>query len=205
MSHEEKEALKDYLCLSKNPDFDEVKEHVLERLYHSKAQFVILPFQDIFGFGEEHRINFPGTFGDHNWSWRMPFTIEDLNNLPSDDGMEKSADFIKKLSSISGRCGIALEELDHKISILPVAGTVQQRKSGEQFNIWIMSGVKHDTIHLLSDISANEEIEATPCADLPDKGHLYRAELSAQKRGNYSITVKADGKILYIPYILKVK
>ncbi|MDH3974424.1 MAG: 4-alpha-glucanotransferase [Deltaproteobacteria bacterium] len=204
MRHEEKEALIDYLCLSKEPAFGEVKEHVLQRLYHSRAQFVILPFQDIVGFSEEHRINFPGTFGDHNWSWRMPFTMEFLNSLSVDNEIGKSANFVKELSAISGRCPIASEELDHRIAILPGAGTIQQRNAGENFNIWIMSGEKYDKIAIQSELTGKKEIKVKSCADLPDKGHLYHAEIPVPQKGIYSITVKAGGRKFHRPYVLKV-
>jgi 4-alpha-glucanotransferase len=38
---------------------------------NSVASLAIFPMQDVLGLGSEHRMNTPGTLGDHNWSWRM--------------------------------------------------------------------------------------------------------------------------------------
>lgn len=205
MCHDEKNALIEYLCLNDKPTFKEVKEHVLERLHYSRANFVILPFQDILGLGEDHRINFPGTFGTHNWSWRMPFTIEYLLSPSVDEDIVNSSNFIKNLSTKSGRYRSAAERLDHGLVVLPREGTLQKRAEGENFNIWIISGKKYDKVIVLSNIAQNEEIEATLRAKLPDKGHLYSAKLPAGKQlGTFSLTVKAGKKEVFIPYVLKV-
>ncbi|GBR72291.1 4-alpha-glucanotransferase [Candidatus Termititenax spirochaetophilus] len=38
---------------------------------NSPAELVIFPAQDILGLGAESRINFPGTTGAQNWTWRL--------------------------------------------------------------------------------------------------------------------------------------
>lgn len=44
---------------------------VVQLAYKSKANFVIMPLQDLLLLGRESRINNPGTLGDWNWSWRL--------------------------------------------------------------------------------------------------------------------------------------
>lgn len=44
---------------------------VVQLAYKSKANFVIMPLQDLLLTGRESRINHPGTLGTWNWSWRV--------------------------------------------------------------------------------------------------------------------------------------
>jgi 4-alpha-glucanotransferase len=37
----------------------------------SRARISILPMQDVLGLGNEARMNWPGTFGNGNWQWRL--------------------------------------------------------------------------------------------------------------------------------------
>jgi 4-alpha-glucanotransferase len=46
-------------------------------LLRSNAVLVIVPFQDVMGWGKETRFNTPGTNSSKNWSWR--FTWDDLD------------------------------------------------------------------------------------------------------------------------------
>ena len=43
---------------------------VITAAYLSRANWVILPLQDILGTGGDTRMNLPGTLGTQNWSWR---------------------------------------------------------------------------------------------------------------------------------------
>jgi 4-alpha-glucanotransferase len=38
---------------------------------NSIANLAIYPLQDVLGLPSEHRMNTPGTIGDHNWTWRF--------------------------------------------------------------------------------------------------------------------------------------
>ncbi|MCU0756278.1 MAG: 4-alpha-glucanotransferase, partial [Xanthomonadales bacterium] len=38
---------------------------------NSVANIAIYPLQDVLGLGSEHRMNIPGTTGEHNWTWRF--------------------------------------------------------------------------------------------------------------------------------------
>lgn len=48
---------------------------VLRVLGMSASELVLLPIQDVFGWRD--RINTPGTVGAHNWTWRMPWPVEE--------------------------------------------------------------------------------------------------------------------------------
>lgn len=49
-----------------------VKERLLDYTFDSRAQYAIVPMQDILGLGVEGHMNTPGTVGSPNWEWRMP-------------------------------------------------------------------------------------------------------------------------------------
>jgi 4-alpha-glucanotransferase len=51
-------------------------EALLESLYASGADLLILPVQDVFGWRD--RINQPATTGDDNWTWRLPWPCDRL-------------------------------------------------------------------------------------------------------------------------------
>ena len=51
-------------------------EALLESLYASGADLLILPVQDVFGWRD--RINQPATIGEGNWTWRLPWPCDRL-------------------------------------------------------------------------------------------------------------------------------
>jgi 4-alpha-glucanotransferase len=51
-----------------------VRAALLEVLFASGANLLILPIQDVFGWSD--RINQPATVGDQNWTWRLPWPID---------------------------------------------------------------------------------------------------------------------------------
>lgn len=42
---------------------------------NSVANFAVFPLQDVLGLDTAHRMNIPGTIGDHNWSWRFTWPM----------------------------------------------------------------------------------------------------------------------------------
>jgi len=74
-----------------------VLDAILTALYASPSRIVIIPIQDLFGWRE--RINFPGTVGAANWSWRLPVAIEDVRRDPA------FAARIEKLRNMAVRAG----------------------------------------------------------------------------------------------------
>jgi 4-alpha-glucanotransferase len=57
-----------------------IREALLEALYASGANLLILPVQDVFGWRD--RINTPATVGDGNWTWRLPWPSDRLPTEP---------------------------------------------------------------------------------------------------------------------------
>jgi len=57
-----------------------VREGVLESLYASGANLLILPVQDVFGWRD--RINQPATVAETNWTWRLPWPCDRLSTEP---------------------------------------------------------------------------------------------------------------------------
>ena len=53
---------------------------LLEVLFASGANLLILPIQDVFGWRD--RINQPATVGDQNWTWRLPWPVDRLATEP---------------------------------------------------------------------------------------------------------------------------
>jgi 4-alpha-glucanotransferase len=53
---------------------------ILDRVFGSGSGLVLLPFQDV--FAQDDQINVPATVGPHNWTYRIPCTIEDLSRAP---------------------------------------------------------------------------------------------------------------------------
>jgi len=53
---------------------------ILALVYRSGSDNLYLPIQDVFGWFD--RINVPGTIGDHNWTWRLPWPVDALAHVP---------------------------------------------------------------------------------------------------------------------------
>ena len=58
-----------------------LREALLESLYASGANLLLLPIQDVFGWRD--RINQPATTGDSNWTWRLPWPSDRLSTEPT--------------------------------------------------------------------------------------------------------------------------
>jgi 4-alpha-glucanotransferase len=71
---------------------------MLESAYGAGSDLLLLPMQDACGWRD--RINVPGTVGAENWSWRLPFTVEQLQD---DETMNATARELRALAERSGR------------------------------------------------------------------------------------------------------
>jgi len=59
---------------------DAMREALLDVLFASGADLLILPVQDLFGWRD--RINQPATVGPANWTWRLPWPSDRLTTEP---------------------------------------------------------------------------------------------------------------------------
>ncbi len=71
---------------------------IIGALYASPARLVVLPVQDLFGWDDQ--INRPGTIDDANWSYRLPFAIEDRAQVP---GIRERIAALRALADASRR------------------------------------------------------------------------------------------------------
>jgi 4-alpha-glucanotransferase len=68
------------------PDFtpielnDENRDTLIEAVYASGSDSLILPIQDVFGWRE--RINEPGTVDDRNWTFKLPWPVDRFESEP---------------------------------------------------------------------------------------------------------------------------
>ncbi|MDH4099595.1 MAG: 4-alpha-glucanotransferase [Nitrospirota bacterium] len=211
LPHYEREALLHYLGIP-FPEgqwdlgglFDQVQSAVLERLFQSPARYLVLPLQDIFGLGREHRVNLPGTFSEHNWSWRTPFTLEEMlaGNRPEIDDANK---MVRDMVNASDRNLAQAGEpggLFKLCGTLPVMGTLMEeiRRPGDKFNVWV--AVQGETRHvsLITDApeSTKEEggrhlVHMRLEEILADGTKLYRIDIPATWPGRYYMGFNIDG------------
>jgi len=69
-------------CVSPTGPLDETGlDAIIAALYSSPSRLVVLPVQDLFGWSDQ--INRPGTVDETNWTWRLPFAIDDRIGLPA--------------------------------------------------------------------------------------------------------------------------
>jgi 4-alpha-glucanotransferase len=57
-----------------------VRDVLLELLFASGSDLTLLPVQDVFGWRD--RINEPGTVIDSNWTFRLPWPVDRLDEVP---------------------------------------------------------------------------------------------------------------------------
>jgi 4-alpha-glucanotransferase len=85
-------------CDPSGPFDDHLRDALLHALCGSGSNLVVVPVQDIFGWRD--RINTPAVVDGINWTWRMPWPIDDL--LVEHVPRERAA-FLRGLSEASGR------------------------------------------------------------------------------------------------------
>ena len=57
-----------------------VRDVLLEALFASGSNLLLLPVQDAFGWRD--RINEPATVTDDNWTYRLPWPVDKLDEIP---------------------------------------------------------------------------------------------------------------------------
>jgi 4-alpha-glucanotransferase len=75
-----------------------LRDALLRAVYGAASNLVIMPLQDVFGWRD--RINTPALVSDDNWSWRLPWPVEDLLTEP--EAVER-AQFLRRLAEETGR------------------------------------------------------------------------------------------------------
>jgi 4-alpha-glucanotransferase len=53
-----------------------IRDAIIQTLYAASSEIVLLPIHDIFGWRE--RVNVPAVIDAQNWTWRLPWPVEDL-------------------------------------------------------------------------------------------------------------------------------
>ena len=91
-------ALRGSVCHPDSAFCDELRDGLLSAVYDSGSDLALAPVQDVFGW--RARINTPAVVSDENWSWRLPWPVEDLVTHPS--ARERAA-FLRALSERHGR------------------------------------------------------------------------------------------------------
>lgn len=81
-----------------SPFSDRLRDAILEALAVSAADLVLLPIQDLFGWRD--RINTPAMIDARNWTWRLPWPVDDLVDQPIARGRAR---FLRVLMERSGR------------------------------------------------------------------------------------------------------
>ena len=57
-----------------------LRDTLLALAYRARSNDLFLPVQDVFGWPD--RINTPGTVGDANWTWMLPWETDRLLEIP---------------------------------------------------------------------------------------------------------------------------
>ena len=85
--------LRDQGITADAPFSDRTRDALLETLFASGSDLLIVPLQDVFGW--RARINRPASVGDENWTWRLPGAVEDL---AAETESRRRADFLRRMS-----------------------------------------------------------------------------------------------------------
>jgi len=57
-----------------------LRDALLSALFESGSRLLTLPVQDLFGWTD--RINVPGLIDDSNWTWKLPWPVDALDEVP---------------------------------------------------------------------------------------------------------------------------
>jgi 4-alpha-glucanotransferase len=80
-------------CMPGSPFSAATRDALVELLVGARSNFVILPVQDVFGWRD--RVNTPGVVNDENWTWRLPWRVDELMSQPE---AQERARFLRTLS-----------------------------------------------------------------------------------------------------------
>jgi len=77
---------------------DRLRDAVLQCIFGAGSDLVLVPMQDIFGWFE--RINVPAVVSEENWSWRLPWPVDEM--LRQEEATER-AQFLQRLADSTQR------------------------------------------------------------------------------------------------------
>jgi 4-alpha-glucanotransferase len=75
-----------------------LRDALLGMAWHAGSAELVVPVADVFGWRD--RINVPGTVTESNWTWRLPWAVDALRNLPEPS---RRARELRELSRAAGR------------------------------------------------------------------------------------------------------
>lgn len=96
-----RERLGEGFDVRKAPFDDFVRDVLLETLFASGSDLLILPIQDIFGWSD--RINLPASVDDDNWTYRLPWFVDRLAEEP--DAADR-AEALRRWTEQHGRMAV---------------------------------------------------------------------------------------------------
>ncbi len=64
------------VCSATDPFSDRVRDALLRALFRARSRWLLLPIQDVFGWTD--RVNTPAVVDEVNWTWRLPWPVEDF-------------------------------------------------------------------------------------------------------------------------------
>jgi 4-alpha-glucanotransferase len=91
-------GLRESGCDPDAPFGPRTRDALLRALFRARSHFVIVPFPDLFGWRD--RVNIPAVVDDQNWTWRLPWPVEELDVRPE---TQERAEFLRGLARESGR------------------------------------------------------------------------------------------------------
>lgn len=77
-----------------------VRDLLLAALFDAGSDLVLMPIQDVFGWTD--RINQPATVHDGNWTYRMPWPVDRLDEIPEARARQAQ---LRRWADASGRLG----------------------------------------------------------------------------------------------------
>ena len=91
-------GLRESGCDPDAPFGPHTRDALLRALFRARSHFVIVPFQDLFGWRD--RVNVPAVVTHENWTWRLPWPVEELDVRPEP---QERAEFLRALAREYGR------------------------------------------------------------------------------------------------------
>jgi 4-alpha-glucanotransferase len=85
-------------CNPEAPFDDRTRDAILQILFASSSDLAIIPIHDVFGWRD--RVNTPAVISDENWTWKLPWPVDDL---ASERAAHERAAFLRALAVRYGR------------------------------------------------------------------------------------------------------